>query len=107
MVVTLPVIMILLDYWPLERFESKEGNCVLWQLREKTPFFILSAVFSVITLYTQYNPSVKHFPFSSRIANASVSFVTYLEKTFWPHDLAVFYPFLIKFRSGKFLEPLF
>jgi len=96
MVVTLPVIMILLDYWPLGRFMSKKGNWVLWQLREKTPFFILSAIFSVITLFAQYNPSVKHFSFYSRIANAPVSFVTYLEKTFWPHDMAVFYPFSIQ-----------
>jgi tetratricopeptide (TPR) repeat protein len=93
MVVTLPVIMILLDYWPLKRFESKKSNWVLWQLKEKIPFFVLSAVFSIITLYAQYKPFVKDFPLSSRLANAPVSFVTYLEKTFWPHDLAVFYPF--------------
>jgi tetratricopeptide (TPR) repeat protein len=93
MVVTLPVIMILLDYWPLGRFKSKEGNYILWQLKEKTPFFILSAVFSFITIYTQYHPSVNDFTLSSRMANASVSFVIYLEKTFWPYDLAVFYPF--------------
>ena len=49
----------------------------------------------MITLYAQYKPSVKHYPFplGSRLANASVSFMTYLEKTFWPHDMAVFYPF--------------
>ena len=93
MVITLPVVMILLDYWPLGRFKSKKGNLILWQLREKLPFFILAAVFSIITLYTMYNPSVKLFPLGSRIANALVSFVTYLEKTFWPHDMAVFYPF--------------
>jgi protein O-mannosyl-transferase len=95
MVVTLPVVMILLDYWPLGRFELKKGNLILWQLKEKTPFFILSTVFSIITLYAQYKPSGKYFqyPSNSRLANALVSFVTYLEKTFWPHDMAVFYPF--------------
>ena len=93
-VVTLPVILILLDYWPLNRFESKKENIVLWQLKEKTPFFVLSAVFTIITLYAQYRPNVIHFPLGSRIANALVSFVVYLEKTFWPHDLAVFYPFV-------------
>jgi tetratricopeptide (TPR) repeat protein len=92
-VVTLPVILILLDYWPLKRFEFREGNFVLWQLKEKIPLFILSAVFSAITIYTQYIPSIKHFPFGLRIANASVSFITYLEKTLWPRDLAVFYPY--------------
>jgi tetratricopeptide (TPR) repeat protein len=94
-VVTLPVIMILLDYWPLKRFESKKNNLILWQLKEKIPFFVLSAIFSIITLLAQYNPSIERlaFPLTSRIANAPVSFVTYLGKTFWPHDLAVFYPF--------------
>jgi hypothetical protein len=97
-VVTLPVILILLDYWPLKRFESKKENIVLWQLKEKIPFFVLSAVFSIVTFYAQYPDKsgfVRDFPFSlsSRIANAFVSFVTYLEKIFWPHDLIFFYPF--------------
>jgi hypothetical protein len=97
-VVTLPVILILLDYWPLKRFESKKNNLILWQLKEKIPFFVLSAVFSIVTFYAQYPDKsgfVRDFPFSlsSRIANALVSFVTYLEKIFWPHDLIFFYPF--------------
>ncbi|KQC09380.1 MAG: hypothetical protein APR62_02625 [Smithella sp. SDB] len=86
-VVTLPVVMILLDYWPLKR---------LWRLREKIPFTVLSVVVCVVTFYTQYKPFVKDFPLNSRVANALVSFVTYLEKTFWPHNLAVFYPFVDK-----------
>ncbi|ESP62466.1 Tetratricopeptide TPR_2 repeat protein [Smithella sp. ME-1] len=86
-VVTLPVILILLDYWPLKR---------LWRLPEKIPFFILSAVICFITLYAQHKPFIKDFPLDSRIANAVVSFVTYLEQTFWPQNLAVFYPFLDK-----------
>lgn len=93
MVVTLPIVMILLDYWPLGRFESKKGNPVLWQLKEKTPFFVLSALIVLITLYAQYDPSEKGYPLGSRLANAPVAFVTYLEQTFWPHDLAVLYPF--------------
>jgi len=93
MVVTLPLIMILLDYWPLKRFQSNKDNLILWQLREKIPLFVFSTVFSVITFYAQNKPSSKILDLGSRIANAPVSFVTYLEKTFWPHDLAVFYPF--------------
>jgi tetratricopeptide (TPR) repeat protein len=94
MVVTLPVMMILLDYWPLGRFESKKGNLVLWQLKEKIPFFVLSAVLSVFTFYySQKIDDTEPFPFISRLANAPVAFVTYLEKTFWPHDMAIFYPF--------------
>ena len=93
MVITLPLVMILLDYWPLKRFESKKGNLILWQLREKIPFFILSVVLVIITLYAPDMPDIKQFSLGSRIANALVSFVIYLEKTFWPHDMAIFYPF--------------
>ena len=88
----------------LKRFESQKldnptiavtGKVLLKSLWEKIPFFILSAVFSIITLYAQLKPSVKHyqFPLSSRLANAPVSFMTYLEKTFVPNHMAVFYPF--------------
>ena len=95
MVVTLPVVMILLDYWPLGRFESKKGNWLLWQLKEKIPFFVLSAVLSIVTLYDSHKMDLdfKHFPFMSRLANALISLVIYLEKTFWPHDMVIFYPF--------------
>ena len=93
MVVTLPVIMILMDYWPLRRFESHKTNLILWQLKEKIPFFVLSADFSIMTIYCHYNTPIEHFPLGSRLANAFVSLVTYLEKTFWPHDMAIFYPF--------------
>jgi hypothetical protein len=93
MVITLPIVMILLDYWPLKRFKSKKGNFILWQLKEKIPFFILSAALVIITLHNPNVPDVKQVPLILRLANAPVSFVTYLEKTFWPHDLAVFYPF--------------
>jgi hypothetical protein len=101
MVVTLPVVMILLDYWPLGRFASKRGNWFLWQLKEKIPFFILSAVLVIITFYTPNNSSPKLFSLEDRIANAPVSFMTYLEKTFWPHDLAIFYPFSAQIPAGK------
>ncbi|MFA5323745.1 MAG: tetratricopeptide repeat protein [Smithella sp.] len=99
MVVTLPVMMILLDYWPLNRFESQKGNLILWQLKGKALFFILSAATVIITLYNPnnpdraVNPDLEHFPLSARVANAPVAFVTYLEKTFWPHDMAILYPF--------------
>ncbi|MEN6422263.1 MAG: tetratricopeptide repeat protein, partial [Smithella sp.] len=98
MLVTLPVIMILLDYWPLKRFDSRRGNLILWQMKEKIPFFVLSAVFSLITFYAHYKMSVKyfHFPLDLRLENALVSFIAYLEKTFWLQDMIFFYPFLNK-----------
>ncbi len=95
MAVTLPIIMILLDYWPLGRFHSKRENLFFWQLREKFLFFILFATFFVITLFAHYKPSLKlvDAPLSSRMMNAIVAFVAYLEKTFWPYDLTISYPF--------------
>ncbi len=97
MVITLPVIMILLDYWPLKRFESRRGNWFLWQLWEKIPLFVLSAAIVIITLYNPNIPDMLDTPdlkqVSSRLANAPVAFVTYLGKTFWPYDMAVLYPF--------------
>ena len=100
MVVTLPVIMILLDYWPLARFRigiaSKKGNLILWQLKEKIPFFILSmiSIFSVFYIKRiQGNPLEVGPPFTSRLANAFFALMAYLDKTFWPRDLSFFYPF--------------
>ena len=102
MVVTLPVIMILLDYWPLRRFESNKSNLILWQLQEKTLFFILSAIISIITLYAhKYNPSGTHFTLASRFANVFFAFITYLEKTFWPHNLAFCHPSSIQIPNWQ------
>jgi len=99
MVVTLPAIMILLDYWPLKRFESQKGNPIIWQLKEKMPFFILSAVLIIIMFCIPdsnklTNPDLTYLTMSSRLSNAPVAFVTYLGKTFLPQNLAIFYPYI-------------
>jgi tetratricopeptide (TPR) repeat protein len=93
MVVTLPVIMLLLDYWPLRRFESKKANLLLWPFKEKVPLFACSIVFSAAAFLAQSNPEAIYYSLSSRISNATVSFISYLVKAFWPHGLAFFYPF--------------
>lgn len=93
MVVTLPMIMILLDYWPLRRFALHKGNLMSWQIKEKMPLFIFSGVFTVLTSIAQHNPYAEGFTPGFRIARAVVSFVTYIEKMFWPDTFAVYYPF--------------
>lgn len=97
MVVTLPVIMILLDYWPLSRCRTgialKKGNLFLWQLKEKAPFFVLSGIFSIITIHNQFRTSGESFPLSNRISNSLVSFIAYPINMLWPVDLTVSYPF--------------
>ena len=104
-VVTLPVIMILLDYWPLRRFESKKDNLILWQLKEKIPLFILSFILVIITFYTPNEQEVfsKGFSLNSRLANALINFITYLAKTFWPTNLAIYYPFPPHFSLWQIL----
>lgn len=111
MVVTLPLVLILLDYWPLGRFRIKEKMNFkgffqekdhLWLFYEKIPFFILSAALAIMTLFyspekqnmMQDAPDIKYFPLLARLANAPVAFVDYLKKTFWPYDLAFLYPFV-------------
>ncbi len=112
MVITLPVIMILLDYWPLARFrvgsESQKGNMFLWQLKEKWPFFVLSVVFSIITVLAQHKTGGRDISFSliSRVDNAIIALMTYLEKTLWPHHLAVFYPFPLEISATQVMVAL-
>jgi len=92
MVITLPGVMILLDYWPLGRFKSGVGKALRWQFMEKAPFFILSAV-AYFVIITSPQPDWERYPFYSRLMNGPVALINYLGKTFWPHDMAVFYPF--------------
>jgi protein O-mannosyl-transferase len=90
MLVTLPVVLLLLDYWPLQRTES-EGRLVL----EKLPLLALSAASCVATLLAQTGamPSIKSFSLPVRLANALASCMVYLGQMVWPAGLAVFYPY--------------
>lgn len=89
MAVTFPLVLLLLDIWPLRR-PSKI-------VREKLPFLAIASVAAVGTyLVQQDSRAVKTFdviPLGLRIENALVSYATYILKTFWAGDLAVFYPY--------------
>jgi len=92
MLVTVPVILLLLDYWPLNRLTDLKS---FWRLLvEKISLFAFSAVSSVIALQLQvHSPtSVGQLPFLWRLDNALVSYVTYIWQIVWPVGLAVFYP---------------
>ncbi len=106
MLVTLPFVLLLLDYWPLKRFQLKlsENKIPGMQRRfyfglilEKIPLFLLSFASSIVTYLVQKNSgavnSLAAIPFHVRIANAMISYVDYIGKMFWPHDLAVLYPY--------------
>jgi hypothetical protein len=109
MLVTLPFVLLLLDYWPLRRLSpmdqwdeggrgSVSNRAILRRLlKEKLPFFLLSLCSVLITLYAAKNggmvKSFDDFPLSVRIGNTLVAYVSYLEKMIWPVDLAIFYPY--------------
>jgi len=91
MIVTLPLTLLLLDFWPLDRWRTSR---IVW---EKIPLFALSGAGVLITLLVQQSSgavqSLNAFPLGLRIENALVSYVVYIGKTFWPSGMAVFYPF--------------
>ncbi len=91
MLVTLPFAMLLLDWWPLRRARP-------WMLViEKLPLIALAIVASVVTFLVQEAGgqvgSAERYPLVGRISNALVAYVRYIGKTFWPRDLAIFYPY--------------
>jgi tetratricopeptide (TPR) repeat protein len=106
MVVTLPCVLLLLDYWPLARLRLL-GRKAVW---EKLPLLGLSGAAAAITyLVQEHAGAVKALPLETRLANATLSYTLYILKTFWPSRLAVFYPyprgfaFLPLLAAGLFL----
>ena len=92
MVVTLPFLLLLLDYWPLKRVRGWKRLLV-----EKLPFFVLSAVSCVLTFFAQRGKSMADttvLPVGDRLENALVAYAGYLKKMLWPDPLAAFYPLI-------------
>ncbi len=110
MIVTLPFVLLLLDYWPLRR--SHQSSVISdqsdqarpstqhpapWHLiREKVPLFLMSAAGCAVTYSAQSTGmtvgSLERLPFGERIANAAIAYVAYIGKMFYPTRLSVFYP---------------
>jgi tetratricopeptide (TPR) repeat protein len=100
--VTLPFVLLLLDFWPLRRLERKDGSGrfdaerVRDAVVEKLPLFALVAGFSVLTLIAQGSggavASLDQLDTPVRLGNALISYATYIGKCLWPTGLAVFYP---------------
>jgi tetratricopeptide (TPR) repeat protein len=121
MVVTLPFVLLLLDFWPLNRFSRfqfqvsssekhstpiNRGQALNVQrstesafrlVCEKLPFFALALAGSIVTYLVQKSAgavwSAEVVPFPSHVANALLAYVRYISKSFWPVDLAVLYPY--------------
>jgi tetratricopeptide (TPR) repeat protein len=109
MLVTIPFVMLLLDFWPLKRFQyqydfnlkSEEAcrNAIRRNYRiiiEKIPLFIPVVISCIVTFFAQKSEgavkAIEALPMKYRIENAIVSYVNYVLKAIWPHKLAVFYP---------------
>jgi tetratricopeptide (TPR) repeat protein len=97
MLVTWPFIMLLLDWWPLNRLANGEGGFPLRRiLVEKLPFFAMAAATSIVTLVVQSRTAAlvqsDRLPLGTRTQNALVSLVRYLGHLAFPSGLAVFYP---------------
>ncbi len=92
MLVTTPVVLLLLDYWPFKRISDLRSFRRM--TFEKIPLFALSAASSIVAfvLQVQSPASVSQLPFVWRLENALVTYVTYIWQIFWPVNLAVFYP---------------
>jgi tetratricopeptide (TPR) repeat protein len=92
MLVTVPFVLLLLDYWPLKRFAAA-GVSAKRLILEKIPLFTLSAAAGAATLWAQQSSvaRVEQLPLISRIDNGLVSCVIYMEQMIWPARLAAFY----------------
>jgi tetratricopeptide (TPR) repeat protein len=121
MLVTLPFVLLLLDYWPFGRFQfggavvhhEADGSIspadrrisALRLVGEKAPLFLLSALSSIVTVVAQQRGgavvSLETHSIESRFANALVSYITYIEKMIWPSHLAIFYPYPETFPIWK------
>src|SRR5260370_29329805 len=90
--VTVPLMLLLLDYWPLQR--ANDFRAWRRMIIEKIPLFALSAAASVATMFAQTvtMASLEQLPLLPRLKNAAVSLIAYIRQMFWPTDLAVFYP---------------
>jgi len=97
MVVTLPFVLLLIDYWSPRRTSNsrEQSRLCASAFPDKVPFFLLAAASCVVTYEAQRRGgSVQAMlPMGARIENAVVSYLRYLGKMIWPVDLAVFYPF--------------
>ena len=103
MVITLPFVLLLIDYWPLKRFDlvrsykpkrRSKQRLLAWLIVEKVPFFALVFISSIVTLIVQQAGGAMskymQFPFHIRLANAATAYLVYIKKMVWPKGLAVY-----------------
>jgi tetratricopeptide (TPR) repeat protein len=98
MTVTLPIVLLLLDVWPLKRAGLGTGDFARWKplIAEKIPLFVLALLAGVVTLVFQSRAgavtTLESLDFLSRVSGALYSYLAYIGQTFWPVNLSPFYP---------------
>jgi len=89
-IITFPLVLLLWDYWPLQRVITGRFSRLVW---EKLPLFALSAASATVTLQAHSaGQAFRWLPMSMRIANALYSYLRYIKLAFWPSRLALYYP---------------
>ncbi|MDO9566600.1 MAG: tetratricopeptide repeat protein [Candidatus Desulfaltia sp.] len=109
MLVTLPFVLLLLDFWPLNRLNfalnqpsASQNSNLIPLILEKTPLIVPVVISSVLTIIAQQSVALKtleSFPLQTRIANALISCISYIGKSIWPSRLSIFYPYQGDFIS--------
>jgi Flp pilus assembly protein TadD len=100
-VVTLPFVLLLLDWWPRRRIV--DGATFRESLIEKVPLFAMTAIASVVIFLVQRGTPMSAFsaiPVIIRLENAALSYARYLGRTLWPSSLAIFYPYEQSIPAG-------
>ncbi|MGO9305849.1 MAG: hypothetical protein ACLP3R_19495 [Candidatus Korobacteraceae bacterium] len=105
-IITLPCVLLLWDYWPLERMDTPwrepaaagppsafPRKSFFWLIKEKIPLLVICAASALITMKAQRVGRPQHWPYSTsiRVGNSIVAYVRYLDKAFWPSHLAIMY----------------
>lgn len=111
-IITLPFVLLLWDYWPLERILPQQpqnssatvrtpAKSLSWLIMEKLPLLAIGVLSAIFTLYSEHDARPHLWlPLSERLGNAIFSYATYIQKTFWPSGLAPLYP-----NRGASLSP--
>ena len=96
MLVTLPFVLLLLDFWPLGRFTPKDLSSVPPLIREKIPLMILAGISGLVTFFVQRAgdsvTGADTIPIPARIANGFINYFSYIRRMLWPGGLAAIYP---------------
>jgi hypothetical protein len=118
MLVTLPCVLLLLDYWPLGRLHvgqssdnspvrrhKKQRAKILYVIKEKIPLLVLTTIVCFVTFFAMKKsgvvPYLESFPLLERVAGALISYVFYMWKLIWPFNLAVYYPRPVTFPTWQ------